>query len=308
MPPDFLWSDSVWVFVDYNNAGKMERLPLSGATLTSPSWAAASITLEDGNTSGAWVVGNAQSAGSFSATVQLLTATAVNSGACAYASNYPPVGKYTTATDIVFTGTSPYAVVLEQEGGGTEIRESGSSFTEPPGYMMQSFTDKTGAPGIIHCFPPVAPTVVGASFCFGRPGQLQAVAPAGATIAWYDAPTAGNLLYAGNVLPLPALDSDAAQYYAEAVSERHCPSVRTQAGYMVDHCVINGSCPDFAAGNVGSSTAPVPEAACKSYDSGLIGLTNYQVACNVFYPGKIGVKSPPVACVSYDAGFIGRSQ
>jgi hypothetical protein len=28
-----LWSDSVWVFVDYNNAGKMERLPLlPGAT------------------------------------------------------------------------------------------------------------------------------------------------------------------------------------------------------------------------------------------------------------------------------------
>jgi hypothetical protein len=45
-----LWSDSVWVFVDYNNAGKMERLPLSGATLTAPSWSAATVIFgKDGN-------------------------------------------------------------------------------------------------------------------------------------------------------------------------------------------------------------------------------------------------------------------
>ena len=36
VPP--VWSDTVWVFVDYNNNGKMERLPLApGATLTATS-------------------------------------------------------------------------------------------------------------------------------------------------------------------------------------------------------------------------------------------------------------------------------
>jgi uncharacterized protein (TIGR02145 family) len=34
--PD-VWSDTVWVWVDYNNAGKMERLPVTGATLTATS-------------------------------------------------------------------------------------------------------------------------------------------------------------------------------------------------------------------------------------------------------------------------------
>ena len=37
-PLPAVWSDLVWVFVDYNNTGKMERLPLlSGATLTATS-------------------------------------------------------------------------------------------------------------------------------------------------------------------------------------------------------------------------------------------------------------------------------
>jgi hypothetical protein len=151
--------------------------------------------------------------------------------------------------------------------------------------------------------------VADATFCFGLPGQLQAVAPNGTTIAWYDASTAGNLLYTGNVLPLTPLYNDAAQYYEQAVSELEssCVSARVLANYTVNNCVIDGYCPGFEAGSVGS-TALVPEAACRAYDSGLIGLTNYQAACNVFYPGKIGSESYPAACVSYDAGHIGRSQ
>jgi hypothetical protein len=71
-----VWSDSVWVFVDYNNAGKMERLLLSGATLSAPSWSAATVIFgKDDNYQGAWIVGNARQESSFSATVQLLAAT-----------------------------------------------------------------------------------------------------------------------------------------------------------------------------------------------------------------------------------------
>ncbi|MDR2448904.1 MAG: hypothetical protein LBD52_02975 [Prevotellaceae bacterium] len=88
-----LWSDTVWVFVDYNNAGVMTRLPLdAGATLTATSAPGVGRVIQySDNNKGVWVVGNARSAGSFSATVQLLAATTDIVGACAYASNYPPV-------------------------------------------------------------------------------------------------------------------------------------------------------------------------------------------------------------------------
>jgi hypothetical protein len=151
-----LWSDSVWVFVDYNNAGKMERLLLSGATLSAPSWSAATVIFgKDGNKQGAWVVGNARSAGSFSATVKLLTATADLAGVCAYASNYPPVGEYETPTQIKFTGTPMYNIVLMHESGGTITRRSDSPFSVPASYTVQSFTDATGAPGNFILISPI---------------------------------------------------------------------------------------------------------------------------------------------------------
>jgi hypothetical protein len=105
--PVTLWSDSVWVFVDYNAGGTMKRLPLSaGATLTATSAPGMGRVIQySDNKQGVWVVGNARSAGSFSATVKLLTATATIAGACVYASNYPPVGEYKSATKISFTGT-----------------------------------------------------------------------------------------------------------------------------------------------------------------------------------------------------------
>jgi hypothetical protein len=153
-----LWSDSVWVFVDYNDAGVMTRLPLSaGATLTATSApGVGKVVKESDNDKGVWVVGNAKTsgAGSFSATVQLLTATATATGACVYASNYPPVGEYTSVTNISFTGTPPYEVVLKLDGGGTIIQSiSSSSYVMPAGYTVESFTDKTGAPGFINCVP-----------------------------------------------------------------------------------------------------------------------------------------------------------
>jgi hypothetical protein len=110
-------------------------------------------------------------------------------------------------------------------------------------------------------------------------------------------------LYTGNVLPLTPLYNNTAQYYAQAVSAENCPSARTSASYTVNHCVLNGYCPGFEAGAVG--TIP-PLAACNTYDSGKIGLVGYQAACEVFYPGRIGSENYPVACVSYDAGWIGK--
>jgi hypothetical protein len=291
--PGFLWSDTVWVFVDYNQNGVMERLPVTDASVS-----AGTVTKTPSNDKGVWVVGDAREHTSFSATVQLLTATANLAGVCAYASNYPPVGKYLSSETVKFMGTPPYDLTLN-----TGTAQAYGNYNLLPGQALDSFTDKTGAPGIIHCLQPAPPTVVDATFCFGLPGQLQAAVSGGATIMWYDAPTAGNLLFTGNVLPLTPLYNDAAQYYAQAVSEKNCPSTRTAANYTVNYCVLNGYCPGFEAGSVGTTPTPT---ACNTFDSGRIGLVSYQPACEVFYPGRIGVDDYPVACVSYDAGHIGK--
>jgi uncharacterized protein (TIGR02145 family) len=145
-----LWSDSVWVFVDYNNAGGMTRLPVTDVTAS-----AGTVIKVDGNDKGAWVIGNARTNGSFSATVQLLTATADIAGACAYASNYPPVGEYyNNYTEIAFTGTPMYDLVLEHTNGSTITVQSGNTFLLPCDYTLTSFTDATtGAPGIVPYMP-----------------------------------------------------------------------------------------------------------------------------------------------------------
>jgi hypothetical protein len=465
-----VWSDSVWVFVDYNNNGTMWRLPLmANATLTATSAPGVGKVIEvPNNNKGVWVVGNARSTGSFSATVKLLTSQTGVAGACAYASNYPPVGEYKTTTQLAFTGTPPFDLVLN-----TGVISVQGAYELLGSQTLLSFSDKTGAPGIIKCMPmagniefsvpaivsknqpasfvvskgpdvpssavaynwsapgfvpeaytgtpfnpaapasastyqvtltarsegycdlvvtkdvdvldcvnpvvqtllvsassfcagsdagvtfalpgtqagakyqlyrdgstPVgneldgtgdaatftggpfnvvgtytaksvtsgqycalamsgehevsavplpAPTVVDATFCFGLPGQLQAVAPNGATIAWYDAPTAGNLLYAGNVLPLTPLYNDAAPYYAESNTADHCVSAaRMQANYLVKNCALGTDCPDYTAGSVGANTTPA--------------------ACGSFYPGQIGATDYPATCVVFDAGRIGKSQ
>jgi hypothetical protein len=170
--PAALWSDTVWVFVDYNNAGRMERLPLrSGAMLTATSAPGVAKVMEvPGNDQGVWVVGNAHSAGSFSATVKLLVAVADFNGACAYASNYQPVGRYLSATNVSFTGTSIYKITLKETGGaGTLTEYSDGTYTIRAGYGIQSFTDATSAPGTFHCAMPATQTLVASAegYCEG---------------------------------------------------------------------------------------------------------------------------------------------
>jgi uncharacterized protein (TIGR02145 family) len=148
LAPPTVWSDTVWVFVDYNNAGVMRRLPLTGASLTASSWPEASATVPLPNNLGAWVVGNARTNTSFSATVQLLTAITNVAGACVYASNYPPVGEYITASSITFTGTPSFD--LELNTGAISVQKG---YVLLENQTLLSFTDKTGAPGIIKCIP-----------------------------------------------------------------------------------------------------------------------------------------------------------
>jgi uncharacterized protein (TIGR02145 family) len=158
--PD-VWSDTVWVWVDYNQNGKMERLPVTGATLTATSASGVGKVVKDaGNNQGVWVVGNARSAGSFSATVRLFTTASVVAGACAYASNYPPVGKYSSsdASEILFTGTPMYDLVLKKVADGStySISTTGRYSIIHTNEVIQSFTDATNAPGRLYNTPPYA--------------------------------------------------------------------------------------------------------------------------------------------------------
>jgi hypothetical protein len=130
------------------------------------------------NDMGAWVTGDARKQGNFSATVQLLTNETNVAGACAYASGYPPVGRYVSATEIVFTGTPMYIITLTPTGGGAdEIVEAGGTLLLPCGYTMSSFTDATGAPGI-PCLVPSALSLTAGSttICAGETVTLTASA------------------------------------------------------------------------------------------------------------------------------------
>jgi hypothetical protein len=285
-----VWSDSVWVFVDYNNNGVMKRLELSsGSTLTETSAPGVGEVIEEpNNNKGVWVVGNARSAGSFSAMVQLLTTINDVAGACVYASNYPPLGEWKEdGSGVLFTGTPMYKIILEETATGSTLTAySDGSYTLPAGHTIKSFSDATGAPGTFHCIPPAAPTVIKGEFCYEQPGELVAVASGGTTIEWYNALT-GTLLHTGETLSLPPLYDASAQYYAQAVAERNCRSVRINADYTVRNCTISGDCPNYTAGNVGAPNTP---ASCATHYAGQIGVTG---------------SSASSVCLAHDAGRIG---
>jgi uncharacterized protein (TIGR02145 family) len=137
--------------VDYNDAGVMKRLPVTDATAS-----AGTVTKIPNNDKGVWVEGNARTNDSFSAKVELFTEIKGIAGACAYASNYPPVGEYkNNATEISFTGTPEYKVVLERSDKSTYTATVGKdeSLLITSGEAVLSFTDKTGAPGTFTCIP-----------------------------------------------------------------------------------------------------------------------------------------------------------
>jgi hypothetical protein len=165
------WLDSMWVFVDYNKNGKMERLLISGGTLTehTATKAGTGIFIPE-NDMGAWVYGDARSAGNFSAKVELYTKETdiIIAGACAYASSYPPVGDWLSDSKLGFTGTPWYEITLEHTNGGTITVSSGGAFFLPCSYTVSSFTDRTGAPGMFNCIRPATHTLSGANVCEGE--------------------------------------------------------------------------------------------------------------------------------------------
>jgi hypothetical protein len=245
--PVMLWSDTVWVFVDYNNNGVMERLPVTGGTAS-----AGTVTKIPSNDKGVWVAGNARTNGSFSAAVKLFTAIKDIGGACVYGSNYPPVGKYTAADKIEFTGTPPYNIVLKNNSGGTENRTENSPYTVPASYTIQSFTDKTGAPGTFTCIPSTAYTLTAsaAAYCTGSTVTFAlSNTTSGRTYRLYKDGVAvmNALTTTGGAATFTGTFAGAGVYTAQVIAENgNCAAVMTGAHTVSENPVpkitlVNGS-------------------------------------------------------------------
>jgi hypothetical protein len=258
-----LWSDTVWVFVDYNNAGKMERLPLlPGATLTATS-PGGKVIEETNNNKGVWVAGNARTESSFSATVQLLTAVKDVGGACVYGSNYPPVGEYLSVSEVSFSGTPEYKVVLERSDKSTYTVTvgKGESLPIPNGEAALSFTDATGAPGIIKCIPSTVYNlkVSASSFCAGDAGVIFALSET-------DDGNSYQLYRNGTAVGTPLEGKGSAATFSDVVNVAGTYSARTILGGAFCPAEMNESLPIAIIGTPPGATVnftafdPCPDA------------------------------------------------
>jgi hypothetical protein len=132
-------------------------LLLTGATLTASSWPDASYEVPSGGY-GVWVHGNARGGGeegSFSATVRLFTNTLDVVAACAYAINYPPLGRYLGRDDIKFTGTPPFHLTLASSSTVLPRAELPHTYVYniPLGETLVAFHDMSLATGVVLGLP-----------------------------------------------------------------------------------------------------------------------------------------------------------
>jgi hypothetical protein len=272
--PVALWSDSVWVFVDYNKAGKMERLPVTDATVS-----AGTVEKIPGNDKGVWVIGNARNTGSFSATVQLLTTINVVGGACAYASNYPPVGEYISATKISFTGTPMYEIALAS-GGGSETVTSGNTFFLPPSSTVTSFADATGAPGIMKCMSSVTYTLQASAlaFCAGLVNvqfALSGTEDGRKYQLFRNNSAVGAVLNGtGNSATFTGSFNEAGAYTAQTVADdKYCATAMNGTRVVIENPLpvtisLTANPPAICSGDVVTLTAEASGAASYSFDDG----------------------------------------
>jgi hypothetical protein len=90
---------------------------------------------------------------------------------------------------------------------------------------------------ITQCLPPSVLTTAGATVCPNVPATLSATADTGATLTWYDAATAGNVVGTGASFTTPALSSTT-PYYVTASTSGTASTGLTNAistsGYTLD--------------------------------------------------------------------------
>jgi uncharacterized protein (TIGR02145 family) len=237
-----LWSDSVWVFVDYNAGGAMKRLPVTGGAAT-----AGTLTKVPNNDMGLRIVGNARTKNNFSATVKLyFNSTLAVNGACAYASNYPPTAEYTAAGMIKLEGTPGYNVVIAGADTYTDTRMSGDVFAIPSGFTLESFTDKTGAPGIIKCAPVTQAAytlnVSASSFCVEN-GVTFALSGTEKEVSYRiyrdgTTPVGEVLTGTGNAATFTGMFNVAGAYTARSVTGKYCAATMNGSRQIMAYPVI----------------------------------------------------------------------
>jgi hypothetical protein len=222
--------DSAWVFVDYNKEGAMTRLLLESSGHTA---SAGTITVP--NNQGVWLITDTPATGNFSTTVQLRSAATYLAGACVYAVNYFPKGRYTSASTLVFNGTPKYDVTLKHAGGGaSSVKKIASPYNVPAGSYVTSLTDATGAPG--KCIPmlgdidfsvsPASPTINRtATFTVNRQPQAPASFAVGYTWA---APGFNNTTGSGATFSAVASNPGTFPVKLTAKAEGHCDTSATR--------------------------------------------------------------------------------
>ena len=256
LAPDVVWSDTVWVFVDYNNKGTMTRLPLNpnAATLTQHSATncpSCGVDRVRSSADGVWVVGNArqpESQGAFSATVQLHSTggfqTRPLQGACIYAINYPPRAQYTDDGNIKLNGTPPF--YLSYSGGGAvTVTKDEAKSDYSLANTLASFTDASLAPGVTFCKTPDNPSLLASSTGYCS-------ADAGVTLALAD-PEAGAtyLLYKGDAQTATiAATGGAATFSGTHAAGSYSVRVKESAAF----------CPATVAGTLTIKENPLPNA------------------------------------------------
>ncbi len=264
-----VWSDTVWVFVDYFNMDKQQMWRLPVANVQSSAGAA---YLAPSNNAGFYIKGNARSAGNFSTAVTLTpVAGVVTTGSirpCVYVTDYPPTGEYNLSGSSVtatLTGTAPYSV---QYNDGSSATLTSSSVSITNGNGISTLVDATGNEGTIDCGAAL-PTVTGSTGtprCGAGTVTIYATPSTGAVIDWYATATGGASLTTSNAYTTPNIGGSTT-YYAQA---RH-----TTTG-----CVSTSRMPVVATVNATPPTPGLTQNGPKKSGTGVTftasGGTNYQ--------------------------------
>jgi hypothetical protein len=264
---------------------------------------------EENNNKGVWVVGNAKSpansSGSFSATVQLLTDISTATGACVYASNYPPVGVWDEESGIVtFTGTPVYDIKLQGSEGQTDDRQSGSPFTLGT-YTLLSFTDRTGAPGKIITYT---------KYCAINPGEIRGedvtIVPE-RCVSFEGGEIRGEDV---TIVPEKCVSFEGGEIRGEDVTvvPSRCESFKAGSITGVSIVlppVLAGLC-EMEGGEIYGKDLPYTDPVCVSFEGGEIrgeDVTIVPSSCVRFEGGEIRGKDVtvvPSRCESFKAGSI----
>jgi uncharacterized protein (TIGR02145 family) len=145
-----------------------------------------------------------------------------------YGSNYPPVGEYISVDKkIEFTGTPMYELLLAKPGSPDQTAKvkSGDTFLLPCDYTLTSFTDATGAPGIMNCIALASFTVLPAPPQCPGTVTLSASSP-GAIIEWYADAAATATLHTGATYTTPEILTSTTYYVQARIEHTSCLSER----------------------------------------------------------------------------------